>query len=145
MSNRKTAIVARGPAPPHTPPPVDFTVNRASPLVTGGQCAPFAFFSPPPGPSSQTLFWIRPSDSCPLFLRLLFFSPSAWTGWGKCLCCWAGARRPGSVIFYTVPTATTIKYSHPTYMQEDEDHVYFTYENKTKKKRYVTLLSFQIV
>lgn len=28
---------------------------------------PFASLSAWPGPSSQTVFWIRPSDSCPLF------------------------------------------------------------------------------
>lgn len=28
---------------------------------------PFASLSPLPGSSSQTVFWIRPSDSCPLF------------------------------------------------------------------------------
>lgn len=41
MSNRKTAIVVGSRSPPT---PLDFTVNRASPLVTEGQCAPFPPF-----------------------------------------------------------------------------------------------------
>lgn len=43
VSNRKAAIVA---GPYLHPPPVDFTVNRASPLVTEGQCAPLPPFQP---------------------------------------------------------------------------------------------------
>lgn len=107
VSNRKTAIVVGSYL---LPPQVDFTVNRASPLVTEGQCTPLPPFQAC-GSEQPDSFLNNPVILAPFSLPLFLLTEHTNRAW-KMASLLGKSVRPDPVIFYNTGIPSTPLCSH---------------------------------